>query len=88
MSNCRIAAPAFAALLLGDERDGNRAAASNCRVRPAEDPCQRHLRRHPQRSTCQGDSGGAIICTNGAPTVVGVVSWGKKRCSGDGQPGA
>jgi len=43
---------------------------------------------HPQRSTCQGDSGGAIVLTNGAPTVVGVVSWGKKRCSGDGQPGA
>jgi secreted trypsin-like serine protease len=43
---------------------------------------------HPQRSTCQGDSGGAITLTNGAPTVVGVVSWGKKRCSGDGQPGA
>jgi hypothetical protein len=43
---------------------------------------------HPQRSTCQGDSGGALILTNGAPTVVGVVSWGKKRCSGDGQPGA
>jgi len=43
---------------------------------------------HPERSTCQGDSGGAIILTNGAPTVVGVVSWGKKRCSGDGQPGA
>jgi Trypsin len=43
---------------------------------------------HPERSTCQGDSGGAITMTNGAPTVVGVVSWGKKRCSGDGQPGA
>ncbi len=43
---------------------------------------------HPERSTCQGDSGGAITLTNGAPTVVGVVSWGKKRCSGDGQPGA
>ncbi len=43
---------------------------------------------HPERSTCQGDSGGALILTNGAPTVVGVVSWGKKRCSGDGQPGA
>ena len=26
--------------------------------------------------------------TNGAPKVVGVVSWGKKRCTGDGQPGA
>lgn len=43
---------------------------------------------HPTRSTCQGDSGGAITLTNGAPTVVGVVSWGKKRCAGDGQPGA
>ena len=42
---------------------------------------------HPQRSTCQGDSGGALTFTNGAPKVVGVVSWGKKRCSGDGQPG-
>ena len=42
---------------------------------------------HPQRSTCQGDSGGALTLTNGAPKVVGVVSWGKKRCSGDGQPG-
>ncbi|MGQ0385018.1 MAG: S1 family peptidase [Gammaproteobacteria bacterium] len=43
---------------------------------------------NPGRSTCQGDSGGAMVLTNGAPTVVGVVSWGKKRCSGDGQPGA
>jgi hypothetical protein len=42
---------------------------------------------HPQRSTCQGDSGGALTFTNGAPKVVGVVSWGKKRCTGDGQPG-
>ena len=42
---------------------------------------------HPQRSTCQGDSGGALTFTNGAPKVVGIVSWGKKRCSGDGQPG-
>ncbi|MBM2854437.1 MAG: trypsin-like serine protease [Steroidobacteraceae bacterium] len=42
---------------------------------------------HPQRSTCQGDSGGALTFTNGAPKVVGIISWGKKRCSGDGQPG-
>jgi len=42
---------------------------------------------YPGRSTCRGDSGGPIILTNGAPTVVGIVSWGKKRCSGDGQPG-
>jgi hypothetical protein len=41
----------------------------------------------PQRSTCQGDSGGPVILTKGAPTVVGVISWGKSRCSGDGQPG-
>lgn len=42
---------------------------------------------NPGRSTCRGDSGGPIILTNGTPTVVGIVSWGKKRCSGDGQPG-
>lgn len=42
---------------------------------------------NPQRSTCRGDSGGPVILTNGKPTVVGVVSWGKKRCSGDGHPG-
>ena len=42
---------------------------------------------NPHRSTCQGDSGGALTFTNGAPKVVGIVSWGKKRCSGDGQPG-
>lgn len=42
---------------------------------------------NPKRSTCQGDSGGPLILTNGAPTVVGIISWGKKRCNGDGQPG-
>jgi hypothetical protein len=42
---------------------------------------------NPHRSTCQGDSGGPIILTNGAPTLVGIISWGKKRCTGDGQPG-
>lgn len=42
---------------------------------------------HAGRSTCAGDSGGAITPTNGAPTVVGIVSWGKGRCNGDGQPG-
>lgn len=63
-----------------------------CRQLPGFGPKKIHgnviCASHPQRSTCQGDSGGAIILTNGAPTVVGVVSWGKKRCSGDGQPGA
>jgi secreted trypsin-like serine protease len=42
---------------------------------------------NPRRSTCQGDSGGPIIFTNGVPTLVGIISWGKKRCTGDGQPG-
>jgi trypsin len=62
-----------------------------CKNRPAFGPERIHGRvicaSHPQRSTCQGDSGGALTFTNGAPKVVGVVSWGKKRCSGDGQPG-
>ncbi len=40
----------------------------------------------PRRSTCQGDSGGPVILAKGAPTVVGIISWGKERCNGDGQP--
>lgn len=62
-----------------------------CKSRPTFGPERIHAKvicaSHPQRSTCQGDSGGALTFTNGAPKVVGVVSWGKKRCSGDGQPG-
>jgi Trypsin len=65
---------------------------ARCQQLPGYGPQKIHVNvicaAHPQRSTCQGDSGGAIILTNGAPTIVGVVSWGKKRCSGDGQPGA
>jgi secreted trypsin-like serine protease len=63
-----------------------------CKNLPGYGPQKIHGRvicaAHPARSTCQGDSGGAITLTNGAPTAVGIVSWGKKRCSGDGQPGA
>jgi len=62
-----------------------------CKSRPAFGSARIHggviCASHPQRSTCQGDSGGALTFTNGAPKVVGIVSWGKKRCSGDGQPG-
>jgi hypothetical protein len=65
---------------------------ARCQQLPGYGPQKIHANvicaAHPERSTCQGDSGGAITLTNGAPTVVGVVSWGKKRCSGDGQPGA
>jgi secreted trypsin-like serine protease len=44
------------------------------------------------RSTCRGDSGGPLTLTNAVlgrrdTVLVGVISWGKKRCSGDGQPG-
>ncbi len=39
------------------------------------------------QSTCRGDSGGPLTLTNGAPKLVGVISWGKARCTGDGQPG-
>lgn len=41
----------------------------------------------PGRQTCRGDSGGPIVFREGAPVLVGVVSWGKERCTGDGQPG-
>ncbi len=39
------------------------------------------------QSTCRGDSGGPLTLTNREPVLVGVISWGKARCSGDGQPG-
>lgn len=38
------------------------------------------------QSTCRGDSGGPLTITNQS-VLVGIISWGKKRCSGDGQPG-
>lgn len=39
------------------------------------------------QKTCRGDSGGPVILTNGAPAqLVGLVSWGKNDCSGDGKP--
>lgn len=41
---------------------------------------------NPQRATCRGDSGGPVIFTNGAPMLVGIISWGKKRCVGSGEP--
>lgn len=41
----------------------------------------------PQKKTCRGDSGGPVVFTNGKPVVVGIVSWGLKECTGDGQPG-
>ena len=42
---------------------------------------------NPKQSTCRGDSGGPVVLTTGAPTLVGIVSWGKRRCAGDGRPG-
>lgn len=62
--------------------------------------CQRLPNYGPQRisnkvicaarkgqSTCRGDSGGPLTLTNGTPQLVGIISWGKARCNGDGQPG-
>lgn len=39
------------------------------------------------QKTCRGDSGGPVILTNGTVAqLVGLVSWGKNDCSGDGRP--
>jgi hypothetical protein len=62
-----------------------------CQQRPTYGPQKIHNRvfcaAHPTRSTCRGDSGGPVVLTNGQPTLVGLVSWGKKKCAGDGRPG-
>jgi secreted trypsin-like serine protease len=62
-----------------------------CQARPKYGPQKIHDKvfcaAHPQRSTCRGDSGGPVVLTNQAPVLVGVVSWGKKHCAGDGRPG-
>ena len=37
--------------------------------------------------TCRGDSGGPVILATQRPAqLVGLVSWGKQDCTGDGQP--
>ncbi|MFO0041015.1 MAG: serine protease [Pseudomonadota bacterium] len=62
-----------------------------CQQRPGYGPRKIHGRvfcaAHPTRSTCRGDSGGPVVLTNGPPVLVGVVSWGKQTCAGDGRPG-
>ncbi|MFO1408575.1 MAG: serine protease [Steroidobacteraceae bacterium] len=40
-----------------------------------------------QAKTCRGDSGGPVILGSQRPAqLVGLVSWGKNSCTGDGQP--
>jgi hypothetical protein len=63
------------------------------------DTCQKQQNYGPERisdkvlcaarkgqSTCRGDSGGPLTLTNDGQ-LVGIISWGKARCNGDGQPG-
>lgn len=63
------------------------------------DTCKRQQNYGPERisdkvvcaarrgqSTCRGDSGGPLTLTN-ERRLIGVISWGKKDCNGDGQPG-
>jgi Trypsin len=37
----------------------------------------------PERQTCQGDSGGPLVNSQGAPKLVGVVSWNDETCAGN-----
>ena len=66
-------------------------AEPRCAALPGYGPTKIHSNvvcaAAPGRQTCRGDSGGPIVFRDGAPVLVGVVSWGKERCSGDGQPG-
>jgi hypothetical protein len=64
---------------------------TTCQQRPTYGPQKIHgnvfCASHPTRSTCRGDSGGPVVLTDGTPLLVGIVSWGKKKCAGDGRPG-
>jgi hypothetical protein len=41
---------------------------------------------NPLQASCQGDSGGPVILAKGAPTLVGIVSWGPRRCAASDKP--
>jgi hypothetical protein len=66
-------------------------AEPRCAALPGYGPSKIHsgvvCASAPGRQTCRGDSGGPIVFRDGAPVLVGVVSWGKERCTGDDQPG-
>jgi hypothetical protein len=66
-------------------------STSECQALPGYGPQKVHPRvlcaSAPGRATCRGDSGGPMVFTHGTPVLVGLVSWGKTRCAGDGLPG-
>jgi V8-like Glu-specific endopeptidase len=62
-----------------------------CRSRPGYGPERINATvmcaARPKQKTCKGDSGGPVILTNRpTPELVGLVSWGKDQCTGDGEP--
>lgn len=73
------------------QADMNVIAQPRCAALPGYGPQKIHAgvvcAAAPARQTCRGDSGGPIVFSEGAPVLVGVVSWGKERCAGDNQPG-
>jgi hypothetical protein len=73
------------------QADMNVVAQPRCAALPGYGPQKIHggvvCAAAPARQTCRGDSGGPIVFADGAPVLVGVVSWGKERCAGDNQPG-
>jgi hypothetical protein len=73
------------------QADMNVVAQPRCTALPGYGPQKIHTgvvcAAAPARQTCRGDSGGPIVFSEGAPVLVGVVSWGKERCVGDDQPG-
>jgi hypothetical protein len=71
--------------------DLNVVSASTCAGLPDYGPQKIHpsvfCAGASEKKTCRGDSGGPVVFTNGKPVVVGIVSWGLKECTKDGQPG-
>lgn len=91
--------PEFAPSAILFRADQKLIPIAQCQTRPGFGPTQVNGRTVPRLNnrvlcagdspskTCSGDSGGPLVFTNGAPTLVGIVSWNKEDCSNPANPG-